>query len=59
MNPRRRYRNWRDTRHLPLRCRYRGCTGKTVGLSVWCRVHTDRILAGDSGVADWPKRRHW
>ena len=29
-----------------LTCRDRWCAGRTVGLSVWCRSHTDAILDG-------------
>lgn len=28
MSPLRRYRNWRNTRYLPGRCRHAGCRGK-------------------------------
>ncbi len=58
MSPLRRYRNWRNTRYLPGRCRHAGCRGKRVGLSVWCREHTDLILARKYSP-DWPQRKTW
>ncbi len=40
-----RLQQWRNTRYRPERCRQAGCRGRQVGMSVWCREHTDAIFA--------------
>lgn len=34
-------------------CRYPYCARPVVGLSVWCRRHTDDILSGRDGWDGW------
>lgn len=51
--PFRRFGRW--LRDPSMACRYRLCPEPQVGLSVWCREHTDRILAGEH-ASTWPRK---
>lgn len=52
--PLRRFAWWFRTPEI--RCDYRLCAAPRVGVSRWCRVHTDRILTGES-TTGWPRKR--
>ncbi len=39
-----------------LGCAYRRCPKPTVGFSIWCREHTDRIVAHEN-IETWPRKK--
>lgn len=49
----RRFGRWLQSPELV--CVYKWCARHRVGFSLWCREHTDRILA-DEDITDWPRK---